>query len=86
MGAAKRIPERMCVACRQMKPKNELLRIVKNSDGVFVDETGKMNGRGAYICKSAECLAKARKNKGFLKTYGFSLDEVNEQLERIIER
>lgn len=81
-----RIPERMCVACRQMKPKNELVRIVKTEQGAIVDTSGKLNGRGVYICKCAECVEKAKKNKGFVKQNGFSIDEVAEQLERIIEQ
>ncbi|MBQ3816951.1 MAG: YlxR family protein [Clostridia bacterium] len=58
----KKIPMRMCVGCREMKPKRELARIVKTSDGeVKTDIVGKVNGRGAYICKNAECLKKAIK-------------------------
>lgn len=82
-----RIPERMCVACRQMKPKNELIRLVLTEDGATPDLTGKMNGRGVYLCKSRECLAKARKNKGFSKAYGFSLtEELSTQLEKLLEQ
>lgn len=52
-------PERMCIVCRNMKPKSELTRIVKNKDGqLFVDKLGKAMGRGAYVCKSAECSQK----------------------------
>ena len=61
----KKVPQRMCVACREMKPKNELIRIVKNNEGVVAaDLTGKSNGRGAYICRDIECMEKARKQKG----------------------
>ena len=56
----KKIPMRMCNGCMEMKPKKELIRIVKNAEGeVSVDLTGKKSGRGAYICKSVECLEKA---------------------------
>ncbi len=56
----KKIPMRMCVACREMKPKKELIRIVRTPEGpVEADLTGKKNGRGAYLCRSAECLEKA---------------------------
>ncbi len=86
MKTAKKIPERMCVSCREMKPKAELIRIVNSLEGVKVDLTGKMNGRGVYLCKSEECVRKALKNKGFVKQNGFSLEEVATQLESLIER
>ncbi len=58
----KKIPMRMCVACREMKPKKELVRIVRTPEGpVEADLTGKKNGRGAYLCRSEECLEKAIK-------------------------
>jgi uncharacterized protein len=60
----KKIPNRMCVACRQMKPKKELIRVVADSSGaVFLDRTGRANGRGAYLCTSTDCLEKAKKSK-----------------------
>ena len=60
----KKIPLRMCTGCMEMKPKKELIRIVKSPEGeVSVDLTGKKAGRGAYICKSKECLEKAFKTK-----------------------
>lgn len=87
MKTVKRIPERMCVACRQMKPKNQLVRIVNTENGVVVDTTGKLNGRGVYLCKCKECIARAAKNKGFAKTNGFALDEqIVSQLESLIEQ
>ncbi len=86
MFTPKKIPERMCVVCRQMKPKKELLRIVNSPDGVTIDLTGKLNGRGVYICKCKECVSRALKGKGFVKQNGFSLDAVAEQLEKIIEQ
>ncbi|MBQ6728047.1 MAG: YlxR family protein, partial [Clostridia bacterium] len=46
----KKIPMRTCIACRAIKPKKELIRIVKAEDGIFLDRTGRKNGRGAYIC------------------------------------
>jgi predicted RNA-binding protein YlxR (DUF448 family) len=79
-----KIPERKCVACGEHKEKRQLIRIVKDSDGsVFVDETGKANGRGAYLCISGECLESAQKKRrleGALKTK--IPDEVFSQLER----
>ena len=86
MSGVKRIPERMCVACRQMKPKTELLRIVNTSEGVLVDGTGKLNGRGVYLCKCKECVNKAAKSKGFVKQNGFSLDAVLPELEKLVEQ
>ena len=83
--ATKKIPERMCVSCRQMMPKNQLIRIVNTADGVVVDRTGKLNGRGIYLCKNKACLTKALKNKGFVKQYGFSLDAVAQELENLVE-
>lgn len=60
----RKIPQRMCNGCMEMKPKKELIRIVKSSEGeVTVDLTGKKPGRGAYICKNVECLEKAFKTK-----------------------
>ena len=72
----KKEPLRMCLACRQMKDKKELLRIVKNKDSeIFIDKTGKSNGRGAYICKDKECLAKLKKQKLLNKNFKCNVDE-----------
>ena len=71
MAKTKKIPMRMCLGCREMKPKRELIRIVMNKDGqISLDTTGKLPGRGAYICNSPECAAKLRKNHGIEKNYG----------------
>ena len=60
----KKIPMRMCNGCMEMKPKKELIRVVKtNEEEVLVDLTGKKSGRGAYVCNSIECLEKAFKAK-----------------------
>ena len=60
----KKIPMRMCNGCMEMKPKKELIRVVKtNEEEVLVDLTGKKSGRGPYVCKSIECLEKAFKAK-----------------------
>ncbi len=60
----KKKPERTCMGCNEQKEKNALLRIVKTKEGIIdVDITGKKNGRGAYICKSEECLNKVIKTK-----------------------
>ena len=86
MNATKKVPERMCVMCRQMKPKNELIRIVNFDGSVTVDKTGKLNGRGVYLCKSKACVCKATTNKGFVKQHGFSLESVAQELENLIEQ
>lgn len=60
----KKVPLRKCVGCEEMKPKKELIRVLKNKDGeIAVDVTGKAGGRGAYLCKSKECLSEAYKTK-----------------------
>lgn len=60
----KKIPMRMCIGCREMKPKRELVRVAANSAGeVAVDPTGKAPGRGAYLCKNNECLKRALKSR-----------------------
>jgi predicted RNA-binding protein YlxR (DUF448 family) len=72
----KKRPERMCVGCREMKPKVELLRIVRSKDEqIMADPTGRKNGRGAYICKSIACLEKARKQKGFDRALDIKIPE-----------
>ncbi len=59
---SKKLPMRKCIACNENFPKKQLIRIVNNKDeGIMVDYTGKLNGRGAYICKSAECIKNIKK-------------------------
>lgn len=71
--AEKKIPMRTCIACRIEKPKKELIRIVKNKDGVFaVDRTGKLSGRGAYICDDKTCAQKLIKKK--LLNHAFQME------------
>ena len=61
---AKKIPMRMCVSCREMQPKKELVRVVRTPEGaVVLDTTGRANGRGAYLCKKCACLEKAIKSR-----------------------
>ena len=61
---------RMCVVCRGQSDKKTLLRIVKNKEGqIFVDKTGKANGRGAYVCKNKECFEKLQKQKGLSRAF-----------------
>ena len=73
----KKVPMRMCNGCMEMKPKKELIRIVKSPEGVVsVDLTGKKSGRGAYICKSVACLDKAFKAKRLNKNLETTIDDV----------
>ena len=73
----RKIPMRMCVGCREMKPKKELLRVVRTPEGeVLIDPTGKKSGRGAYICASSACLAKARKQKQLERAFECAVDAV----------
>lgn len=80
----KKIPMRQCVGCGEMKNKKEMMRVLKSAEGpILLDMTGKKNGRGAYLCKSAECLQKARKNKGLERSFKMSIpQEVYEELEK----
>jgi uncharacterized protein len=72
----KKIPLRMCLGCQEMKPKRELLRVVKNKENeISVDFTGKKSGRGAYICKQISCFDKARKGKRFERAYESGISE-----------
>ena len=79
----KKIPLRQCVGCREMKPKPELIRVVKSPEGeVSLDFRGKKPGRGAYVCPQAECLKKARKARALERAFSAPLpDEVYEALE-----
>ena len=67
-------PTRMCMVCRQRKPKSELTRIVKNTSGVKLDFTGKADGRGAYICKRLECQEKLVKTKALNRSFHENID------------
>ncbi len=80
----KKIPERRCVGCGISFPKKDLIRVVRLPDGgAELDPTGKKAGRGAYICRNAECLKKARKAKRLERNLEVTIsDEVYEELER----
>jgi len=72
----KKIPQRMCTGCGEMKPKKELIRVVKNKEGeVSMDLTGKKSGRGAYVCKNQECLEKAYKTKRLERNLETKIDD-----------
>jgi len=81
---AKKIPMRMCLGCREMKPKKDLIRIVMNKEGsIQLDFTGKAQGRGAYICKSRTCASKLKKARGIEKNFGCQIPvEIYEGIEK----
>ncbi len=80
---AKKIPSRQCVGCRESRTKRELIRIIRTPEGqVALDETGRMNGRGAYLCRRVECLQKARRSKGLERSLKVTIpDEIYDRLE-----
>ena len=84
---AKKIPMRQCIGCSEMKSKKELLRVLKTAEGeIKLDATGKMNGRGAYLCFSQECLKKAIKSKGLERSFQMKIpSEVYENLSKEFE-
>ena len=72
----KNLPKRTCVGCGEIKLKKELIRIVKNKEEeIFIDRTGKANGRGAYICDNIECLEKAIKTKKLERNFETQISE-----------
>lgn len=72
----KKIPTRICVGCGEAKEKRSMIRVVKNADhAIGLDETGKKNGRGAYICKNQACLERALKNKGLERSLKTSMPQ-----------
>lgn len=90
----KKIPMRMCTGCGEMKPKRELVRVVKAPEKdageppeISLDLTGRKPGRGAYLCKNAECLKKARKQRRLERAFSCKIsDEIYERLEEEIGR
>ena len=84
----KRIPLRTCVVTKEQFPKQELLRIVRDKEGnVTVDETGRANGRGAYIKKDLEVLDKAKKSKIIEQKLECTIDDsIYEEIKNVIER
>ena len=79
----RKVPVRHCVGCGEGKTKKELVRVVRSKEGaVALDETGKAPGRGAYLCRSAACLAKARKKRSLERAFGAQVpQEVFQKLE-----
>ena len=83
----KKIPQRQCMGCRERMEKRELIRVVRTPEGnVQLDFSGKLNGRGAYICPKADCLKKAQKSQALDRSLEVSIpEEVYARLEREIE-
>ena len=83
----RKIPMRMCVGCREMKPKVQLLRVVRPQEGeVHIDRTGRDPGRGAYLCRHIDCLRRARKSRALERALEAQIDEaVFAQLEAQIQ-
>ncbi len=85
MNKVRKIPMRMCVVSREKLPKKELIRVVRTSDGVVIDETGKVNGRGAYVKKDLNVIEKAEKTKVLEKHLEVSIPtEIYDKLKEII--
>ncbi|BCK00105.1 RNase P modulator RnpM [Anaerocolumna chitinilytica] len=84
MAAVKKIPQRQCIGCGEMKNKKEMIRVIKTpEDIILLDTTGKKNGRGAYLCKSEECFLKAVKSKGLERSLKVNIPaEVYEELKK----
>ena len=84
---AKKVPLRQCVGCGEMKGKRDMIRVLKTPENeISLDVTGKKNGRGAYVCKSRECLYKTRKNKGLERSFKMNIpNEVYDTLEKEFE-
>ena len=87
MPKVKKIPQRQCVGCREMKDKKALLRVVRSPEGaVSLDFGGKMNGRGAYLCPNPECLKKALRSKALDRSLEVTIpEEVYARLEKEME-
>ena len=83
----KKIPMRQCLGCREMKAKRELIRVVRSPEGAIgLDFKGKAPGRGAYLCRSAECLKKAVKSKSLERAFSARIpEEVYERLREEME-
>ena len=84
MSTKGKIPMRQCTGCQEMKNKKEMIRVLKTAEGeIFLDATGRKNGRGAYICRSSECLEKAVKNRGLERSLKTQIPEaVYEELKK----
>lgn len=76
MKKKRKIPMRMCIGCREMKPKRDMIRVVKSPEGdISLDYKGKAAGRGAYLCHNPDCLEKAIKHRLLEKTFSQKIDD-----------
>ncbi len=85
MNSPKKIPMRTCIGCGENKPKKEMIRVLRTeTEGILIDETGRKNGRGAYLCPNEDCLKKAIKSKGIERSFKEKIpDEVYEKLKEL---
>ena len=83
----KKIPQRQCMGCRERKAKRDMIRVVRGTDGnVSLDFSGKMNGRGAYICPDPECLKKALRSKALDRSLEVTIpEEIYDRLQKEME-
>ncbi len=83
MKKTRKIPQRKCIVCGSLKDKEDLLRIVKNKEeGILIDESGKLNGRGAYVCKDESCIKGLKKSNKLNQAFKMKIDdEIYEELE-----
>ena len=87
MQKVKKVPQRQCLGCREMRDKKSLIRVVKSPEGaISLDLGGRANGRGAYVCPSGECLKRARKSRALERAFSAQIDEaIYDALEREME-
>lgn len=84
LNSKKKLPQRKCIGCNEVRDKKNLIRVIKTPEGNFeLDMTGKKNGRGAYLCNDPQCIKKAMKCKGLDRSFKMSVPkEVYEALEK----
>ena len=71
----KKTPQRMCIACRQLFDKKQMLRVVRSEDKIFLDFTSKASGRGAYVCDNPDCVKKMKKQRLLNKVFSCHIDD-----------
>ena len=88
MGAVRKIPMRQCIGCKEMKSKREMIRVLRTTENeIVLDDTGRKNGRGAYLCKDPACFQQAVRARGLERSLKTAIPaEVYESLEKEIEK
>ncbi len=88
MGAVRKIPMRQCIGCKEMKSKREMIRVLRTTENeIVLDDTGRKNGRGAYLCKDPACFQQAVRSRGLERSLKTAIPaEVYESLEKEIEK